>query len=145
MWKDVIISKTYRTGHTFKETLENNFKNCEIMYNDDYVWILVKNEDETDSVGTTKIKLINIYEDLKAKIEEKVLRESSFEELLDKMDHELEKIENGNLDAYKTLIHVLNHAIRYAEGMNRNIIANEEEKEMLLKQLDEHLFRRKQN
>jgi hypothetical protein len=71
--------------------------------------------------------------------------ESSFEELLDKMDHELEKIENGNLDAYKTLIHVLNHAIRYAEGMNRNIIANEEEKEALLKQLDEHLFRRKQN
>lgn len=145
MWKDVMISKTYKTGHTFKETLENNFKNCEILYDDKYVWIITSNEEDSDSVSTTEAKLVDIYEDLKKKIERKVLRESSFEDLLDRIDHELDMIEGGDLDVYKTLIRVLNHAIRYTEGLNRNIVANDNERKTLLKQLDEHLFRRKQN
>lgn len=139
MWKDVVISESYKKGHTFKEALENNFKNCDITYDDKYVWVIVDNEDGVDSVYTTEMKLVDIYEDLKTKIEEKVFRESSFDDLLERMDWALESIANGNLDSYKTLVRALDYAIKYAEGISRNFVASEERKQELLEKLDHHL------
>jgi soluble cytochrome b562 len=140
MWKDVVISESYQKGHTFKEALENNFKNCDITYDDKYVWVIVDNEDGVDSVYTTEMKLVDIYEDLKTKIEEKVFRESSFDDLLERMDWALKSIADGNLDSYKTLARVLDYAIKYAEGASRNFVVSEEERDSLLKEIDKHLF-----
>jgi hypothetical protein len=140
MWKDVVISESYKKGHTFKEALENNFKNCDITYDDKYVWVIVDNEDGVDSVYTTEMKLVDIYEDLKTKIEEKFFKESSFDDLLERMDWALKSIANGNLDSYKTFARALDYAIKYAEGTSRNFVVSEEERDSLLKEIDKHLF-----
>ena len=141
MWKDVVISESYQKGHTFKEALENNFKNCDITYDDKYVWVIVDNEGgDVDSVYTTEMKLVDIYEDLKTKIEEKVLKESSFDDLLDKIDHELEKVINNDFEAYKTLVRALDYAIKYTEGLNRKDVISEEKRQELLEKLDSLIY-----